>query len=212
MITANIKNHYAALGVRPDANRREILKARNRLLHRWHPDINREYPEEAKEKTIDILLAAEILLDEKSRAEYDRTYQDYFQSSAKGCEDIHDIGESEVRDATQKRSGEFIVCPYCGRKNMRSKRKYCLFCGAGIGEDPRPFSWKDVDVHSPAYKEQYRNSIFEHLIFNGDIILLLAAAVCILAYVIISGGRPGLVFKIALLIFCVIYIALQFRD
>lgn len=56
-----IKNHYKTLEVSPAASAQEILRARNRLLKSCHPDLNPELPG-AKEKTIDVVLAALAVL------------------------------------------------------------------------------------------------------------------------------------------------------
>jgi curved DNA-binding protein CbpA len=167
----SIKNHYATLGVRPEADRREILKARNKLLHRWHPDLNPEYEEQAKEKTLDILLAAEILLDESSRLEYDRIHRNHFQSVSKRKEHRSEVDASTVR--------EFINCPFCDRTNMRSNRNYCMFCGAGIGENAKPFSWNDVDISSSPFDERPSESLLDGLFSSSNIVFFLLAMVCI---------------------------------
>jgi curved DNA-binding protein CbpA len=212
MDTKGIKNHYATLGVSPKASRREILKARNRLLHQWHPDINREHPAEAKEKTLEILLAAEILLNDNTRAEYDRIYRNHFQTYKKRKADKTEGNAASSPEAWPKQSDEFIVCPSCGRKNMRSKRNYCLFCGEGIGENAKPFSWDSVNIDILAFEEQNRESILSRLISPIDIFIILAVVACIVADAISKTIKWGAAIAIAFLIAGLFYMKIRFRN
>jgi hypothetical protein len=77
--------------------------------------------------------------------------------------------------------------PFCGRNNVRSKRHYCMFCGAGIGENPQPFSWGDIDVNSTDFKKWYREPILDSLVSSGHIYLLLIIPVCGLS----PGAQAG---------------------
>jgi curved DNA-binding protein CbpA len=202
--TTKIKNHYATLGVRPDASKREIIKARNKLLHRWHPDKNRESSEAAKEITLDILLAVEVLLNDKSRTEYDRIYRYHFPSLSKGKEHKNGIDTQEAR--------EFIVCSTCGRKNIRTNRNYCMFCGAGIGENAKPFSWNDVDADATAFEDQSRESLLDDLFSIRTIAIVVVAILFIIAYAMVPnlGTRIGL--RLILIAAFVLYVAMRNRD
>jgi hypothetical protein len=119
------KDHYATLGVSPDATRKQIRSARNRLLRKHHPDLNPGSIPTARQKTIDILLAAKVLLDEETRREYDRTYR-YVRGTTRATE-----ASTSYREPAPE---ETVNCTSCGRRN-RSGRAYCLYCGAGIGDD-----------------------------------------------------------------------------
>ena len=128
---ARIKDYYKILGVPTTAQRREILAARNRLLKEYHPDHNPDPA--ARERTVEILLASEVLLDALARAEYDRMHRNVF-GSAKG----ERPGAAPAPEPPPRR-GPMVTCPQCGHKNATSQRGYCIFCGAGIGADPSPF-------------------------------------------------------------------------
>ena len=125
------KDHYETLGVSRGASARRILKARNELLRIHHPDRNPDQPEEAGRITVEILLAAEVLLDERQREEYDKLY-DLHVGRPRGR-----VGE-EPDVPVSEEEGK-IVCPHCGRMNLRTGRGYCIVCGGGIGETPRPY-------------------------------------------------------------------------
>lgn len=65
------RDHYAVLGVPPDADLEEIEAAYRRLSRRYHPDLN---PGSARARTAyeRIRLAYEVLTDERERRRYDR--------------------------------------------------------------------------------------------------------------------------------------------
>uniref|UniRef100_A0A0N5AL62 J domain-containing protein n=1 Tax=Syphacia muris TaxID=451379 RepID=A0A0N5AL62_9BILA len=71
---AGQKNYYKILGVRRNANKREIMKAYRKLAQQWHPD-NFADPQEKKKaeaRFIDIAAAKEVLTDAEKRAQFDR--------------------------------------------------------------------------------------------------------------------------------------------
>ena len=118
------RDHYTTLGVPPNASRKQIRSARNRLLRQHHPDFNPESETRSKEKTVAILLAAKVLLDDDARREYDRTYR-YVHGST-----------STATASTPEAAGappQGVACESCGRHNGWG-RTYCLYCGAGIGD------------------------------------------------------------------------------
>jgi len=128
------RDHYATLGVPPNASRKQIRSARNRLLRQHHPDFNPESETRSKEKTVALLLAAKVLLDDDARREYDRTYR-YVHGST-----------TSATASTQAAAGapsQGVSCESCGRHNGWG-RTYCLYCGAGIGDAPPGVRLDDV--------------------------------------------------------------------
>ena len=65
------KNHYAVLGVSPDASNDEILAAWRGLAKRWHPDLHPDDPR-AHERMRIINQAKDVLCDPERRREHDR--------------------------------------------------------------------------------------------------------------------------------------------
>lgn len=63
---------YQILGVSRSASQEEIKKAYRKLSMKYHPDRNRDKPEEAEAKFKEIKGAYDILSDEQKRATYDR--------------------------------------------------------------------------------------------------------------------------------------------
>ncbi len=67
------KDYYKILGVKRDANDREIKKAFRKLALKYHPDkVKPDEKEEAEEKFRDCAEAYEILSDAEARGKYDR--------------------------------------------------------------------------------------------------------------------------------------------
>ena len=64
-----MKDYYKILGVHEDASEEEIKKAYRKLVKQWHPDVNKS--PDAHERFIEISEAYEILINPKSRKEYD---------------------------------------------------------------------------------------------------------------------------------------------
>src|SRR5690349_21666821 len=64
-------NHYKILGVKKDATEAEIKKAFKKLSLKYHPDKNKDNPEEAKKKFIEVANAYETLTDPDKRKIYD---------------------------------------------------------------------------------------------------------------------------------------------
>lgn len=63
------KDYYEILGVSKDASKEEIKKAYKKLARKYHPDVSKE--EGSDQKFKDISEAAEILLDDNKRQQYD---------------------------------------------------------------------------------------------------------------------------------------------
>jgi len=61
---------YETLGVSPDADEKEIRRARRRLAKKYHPDVG---PGASNEKFRAVQDAYDILMDPRKRAAYDRT-------------------------------------------------------------------------------------------------------------------------------------------
>ncbi|XP_043928924.1 dnaJ homolog subfamily C member 3 [Protopterus annectens] len=67
------KDYYKILGVKRNANKKEIIKAYRKLAQQWHPD---NFPDEkekkaAEKKFIDIAAAKEVLTDPEMRQKFD---------------------------------------------------------------------------------------------------------------------------------------------
>ena len=73
------KDYYEVLGVSKDASETDIKKAFRKLAVKYHPDKNRDNPEEAEKKFKEINEAYGILSDKTKRAQYDRFGPDAFQ-------------------------------------------------------------------------------------------------------------------------------------
>ncbi|XP_058471353.1 dnaJ homolog subfamily C member 3a [Solea solea] len=68
------RDYYKILGVKRNAQKKEIIKAYRKLAQRWHPD-NFQDPEEkkrAEKKFIDIAQAKEVLTDPEMRSKFDQ--------------------------------------------------------------------------------------------------------------------------------------------
>ncbi|KAK0400625.1 hypothetical protein QR680_015354 [Steinernema hermaphroditum] len=68
------KDYYKILGVKRNANKREIMKAYRKLAQKWHPDNFSDDAEKkkAEEKFISIASAKEVLTDPEKREKFDR--------------------------------------------------------------------------------------------------------------------------------------------
>jgi ribonuclease J len=83
-------DYYKVLGIKRNANLKEIKKARNILILQYHPDANKNDGERAKE----INLAFDILSDEKLRKEYNFELELYY-SKEKRSRDLKDFEKKE---------------------------------------------------------------------------------------------------------------------
>lgn len=86
------KDYYDVLGVKRDADEKEIKKAYRALARKFHPDINKDAGSEDRFKAINE--AYQVLSDPEKRAKYDRFGSDWdrFQS-APGGTDAADFSE-----------------------------------------------------------------------------------------------------------------------
>ncbi|KAI9493605.1 hypothetical protein BDB00DRAFT_763444 [Zychaea mexicana] len=66
------KDYYAILGVSKDAEEDAIKKAYRKQALKWHPDRNKDKPEEAKKKFQEVGEAFEVLSDKNKRTIYDQ--------------------------------------------------------------------------------------------------------------------------------------------
>jgi DnaJ family protein C protein 3 len=68
------RDYYKILGVRRNANKRDVMKAYRRLAQQWHPDNFSDENEKkrAEAKFIDIAAAKEVLTDPEKRERFDR--------------------------------------------------------------------------------------------------------------------------------------------
>ena len=65
------KDYYSTLGVSRDASREEIKKAYKRLAKKYHPDLNKDGPDNT-EKFKEVNEAASVLGDPEKRKKYDQ--------------------------------------------------------------------------------------------------------------------------------------------
>uniref|UniRef100_A0A7E4VN23 J domain-containing protein n=1 Tax=Panagrellus redivivus TaxID=6233 RepID=A0A7E4VN23_PANRE len=68
------RDYYKILGVRRNANKREIMKAYRKLAQKWHPDLFQDDDEKkkAQDKFIDIAAAKDVLTDPEKRQQFDQ--------------------------------------------------------------------------------------------------------------------------------------------
>lgn len=68
------RDYYKILGVRRNANKKEIMKAYRKLAQQWHPDNFQDDDEKkrAQDKFIDVAAAKDVLTDEEKRRQFDQ--------------------------------------------------------------------------------------------------------------------------------------------
>lgn len=66
------QDYYKLLGVKRNADETEIRRAFKKLSLKYHPDKNKDNPEKAKKKFIEIANAYEVLSDPEKRKTYDQ--------------------------------------------------------------------------------------------------------------------------------------------
>lgn len=100
------RDYYDVLGVERGASKDDIKRAYRRLAKKYHPDVNKDNPEEAEEKFKALSEAYEVLMDEEKRALYDRYGHDAAQRTFAGggfdwsdftrFQDLEDIFRNDV--------------------------------------------------------------------------------------------------------------------
>ena len=143
-----LKSCYEILNVKSNASKSEIKKQYKKLVKMYHPDINSSF--EAEKVFKEISNAAEILLDDKKRKEYD-----FFR--AKTIDEIKPKKEEKNTQTLKPQKGDditvfveinyqeaflgvskvinisnSIVCPKCQGRKFANGRK-CQYCN-GLGE------------------------------------------------------------------------------
>ena len=143
-----LKSYYEILNVKSNASKSEIKKQYKKLVKMYHPDINSSF--EAEKVFKEISNAAEILLDDKKRKEYD-----FFR--AKTIDEIKSKKEEKNTQTLKPQKGDditvfveinyqeaflgvskvinisnSIVCPKCQGRKFANGRK-CQYCN-GLGE------------------------------------------------------------------------------
>ncbi|WP_392552425.1 molecular chaperone DnaJ [Orbus wheelerorum] len=78
------KDYYEVLGIKKDADEREIKKAYKRLAMKYHPDKNQDNKTEAEAKFKEIKEAYEILNDPQKKAAYDQYGHAAFEQGGNG--------------------------------------------------------------------------------------------------------------------------------
>lgn len=84
LLASTVKNYYNVLGLREDADEKQIKKAYRELAKIYHPDRNNE--KNAEEKFRQIVQAYEVLSDPEKKQNYDKY----------GDENHHHIKESPI--------------------------------------------------------------------------------------------------------------------
>ena len=128
------KDYYAILGVKKDADEKEIKSAYRKLARKYHPDVN-PGDKQADEKFKEISEANEVLSDKEKRAKYDRfgeqwkqygpaggpgggfgyeTYGDFDQGMPGGFEDFFEMlfgprGAEQARRPSRGRNIEALI-------------------------------------------------------------------------------------------------------
>ena len=72
------RDYYDVLGVNKNASQDEIKKAFRKKARQYHPDVNRDNPEEAEKNFKEVNEAYEVLSDDTKKAQYDQYGHDAF--------------------------------------------------------------------------------------------------------------------------------------
>lgn len=89
---AEKKDYYEVLGVSKSATDEEIKKAYRSLAKKYHPDLNKDNPEEAAAKFKEVSEAYEVLKDPEKKAKYDRFGHAAFDQTAGATAEEHTPG------------------------------------------------------------------------------------------------------------------------
>jgi DnaJ-class molecular chaperone len=101
------KDYYEILGVSKGASKEEIKKAYKKLAKKYHPDISKE--ENAAEKFKEINEAAEVLLDDNKRKNYDTFGTAGGNSGFGGFDDFSGFGGFNSGSGRGFRAEDFII-------------------------------------------------------------------------------------------------------
>lgn len=152
-----MKNPYATLGIKKDANKKEIKSAYRKLAQKYHPDKNPDN-DKAEDKFKEIAAAYGILGNEKKRTEYDN-----FGSGGNPFQQYNGFGinvdfEDMFRDfmgrSARQRTGadirkgisiSFMEAALGAEKNITIEyQKKCESCDGRGGIKPEDFRMCDV--------------------------------------------------------------------
>jgi len=76
------RDYYEVLGISKGASEDEIKKAYRKMAKKYHPDANRDNPQEAQEKFKEVNEANEVLSNPEKRAQYDQFGHAAFEGGA----------------------------------------------------------------------------------------------------------------------------------
>lgn len=118
------KTHYEVLGVAADAPAKEIKAAYRKLSKKLHPDFGG-----STEAFAEVTVAADVLLDEEKRADYDRELKAKAAKAGTGTRPASGTSSRQARSTyTPPYEPEpprpkpqppklIMACPHCGTKN-----------------------------------------------------------------------------------------------
>ncbi len=78
------RDYYEILGVPKTASEDDLKKAYRKLARKYHPDLNKDKPEEAEQKFKEVNEAYETLSDSNKRAQYDQFGHDAYKQAGQG--------------------------------------------------------------------------------------------------------------------------------
>jgi DnaJ-class molecular chaperone len=79
-----MSNYYDILGIKKDADEKEIKRSYRKLALKWHPDKNPNNQEDAKEMFEKISNAYQVLMDKEKREIYDKYGEEGLKESERG--------------------------------------------------------------------------------------------------------------------------------
>jgi len=151
------KDYYEILGVKPEADTKEIKNAYRHLARKYHPDMNPDAGAEAKFK--DVAEAYKVLKDEGTRAEYDelRKYGGNKQNFTPppGWQSSGGFSGGEQHFEGGDFSDFFNSIFSGGASGFRQ---------GGAGAD-RGFKGRDIDVEMPIFLEETVSELSKNIEF-----------------------------------------------
>jgi molecular chaperone DnaJ len=133
------KDYYEILGVSKGASKEEIKKAYKKLAKKYHPDISKE--ENAAEKFKEINEAAEVLLDDNKRKNYDTFGTAGGNSGFGGFDDFSGFGGFNSGSGRGFRAEDFGI-------NIEDIFEQFGFGGFGGSSNSRSGYEEDLDLYS----------------------------------------------------------------